>query len=612
MSELNEQELMANLPMGIAIFDKDLRFRYMNQAAADLYQLPISSVIGRHVWDVFPDLEGTDVYHLYMRTIKERVHGSMELFYEPWQSWFDIKSQPMGDDGMVVFFQSNADRKHVERKLEETSEASRRQQRIYTTILDHTPDFAYVWNLEHKFIYANKALTDLYGITGDEIVGKGFRDVGYPEWHARMHEDEIDQVARTGKPLRGVIPFTGASGGGVYDYIFIPVFDTDGKVEAVAGTTRDITELRNATEALEENDKRKDEFLSVLAHELRNPLSPLMNGLELLELDLPDEERRHTRKMMQRQLLHLKHLVDDLMEVSRINRGAVKLRMAPMDLSEVVDHVVDVMAPQIEKLKHTLEVDIEKDLPIHGDRTRLTQVLMNLVENACKYTSAGGKVCVKAVREGDRAVVRVIDTGMGILPADQNAIFTMFKQVEREDAPRQGGLGIGLSLARQFVDLHNGSLSVNSEGQNKGSTFTVELPIETSPTTSEVERPRSMPMRTHKVLVVDDNHDAADSLALMLKNMGHEVKVAYNGEEALSMVDAYGPELIFLDLGMPRINGYETCVQMRRMSSLKDTRIYALSGWGQPEVRSRTENSGFNGHLVKPLERNELLEVLNG
>ena len=612
MSELNEQELVANLPMGIAIFDKDLRYLYMNQAAADLYQVPIGSVIGRQLWEVFPDLVGTEVYQLYTRTVKERVHGQMELFYEPWQSWFDIKSQPMGEDGMVVFFQSNADRKKVERKLEETSEASRKQQRIYTTILDHTPDFAYVWNLEHKFIYANKALTDLYGITGEEIVGKGFRDVGYPEWHARMHEDEIDQVARTGRSLRGVIPFTGASGGGVYDYIFIPVFDTEGNVEAVAGTTRDITELRNATEALEENDKRKDEFLSVLAHELRNPLSPLMNGLELLDLDLPEEERKHTLRMMQRQLLQLKHLVDDLMEVSRINRGAVKLRMAPIDLGEVVRHVVDVMAPQIEKFQHGLEVDIEEDLPIHGDRTRITQVLMNLVENACKYTPAGGKVAVSAAREGDRVVVRVSDTGMGILPADQEAIFTMFKQVERDDAPRQSGLGIGLSLARQLVDLHNGSLSVQSEGQNRGSTFTVELPIESGPAYEESDRPRSMPMRTHKVLVVDDNHDAADSLALMLKNMGHEVKVAYSGEEALSLVDTYGPELIFLDLGMPRINGYETCVQMRRMPSLRNTRIYALSGWGQPEVRSRTESSGFNGHLVKPLERSELLEVLNG
>lgn len=612
MSELNEPELVAKLPMGIAVFDSEFRYLYMNQAAADLYQLPMGSVIGQILWEIFPDLVGTSVYHQYMRTMKERVPGHIELFYEPWQSWFDIKCDPMGDDAMVVFFQSNAERKLAEKKLEETNEASLKQKRIYNTILDHTPDFAYVWSLDYKFIYANKALTDLYGVSGEEIVGRGFRELGYPEWHARMHEDEIDQVARTAKPLRGVIPFTGKSGGGVYDYIFIPVFDGNGNVEAVAGTTRDITELRNATEALEQNDRRKNEFLSVLAHELRNPLSPLLNGLELLNMDLPPADQEHTLNMMQRQLLHLKHLVDDLMEVSRINRGVVKLRMAALDLSSVLKHIVEVMAPQIEKLEHTLEVNVDDDLPIHGDRTRLTQVIMNLLENACKYTPAGGRISVSAHRDGVRAVVQVSDTGMGILPEDEAAVFTMFKQIERDDAPKQGGLGIGLSLARQLVEYHNGSLSVHSKGRNKGSTFTVELPLHVEDEMAAEEPARTQPHIQQKVMVVDDNRDATDSLALMLKNMGHTVSVAYNGEEALSMVDDLVPDIIFLDLGMPRINGYETCVQMRRMPSLHATRIYALSGWGQPEVRLRTEGSGFNGHLVKPLEKSELLAVLNG
>jgi PAS domain S-box-containing protein len=486
------------------------------------------------------------------------------------------------------------------------------KQRIYNTILDHTPDFAYVWGLDYKFIYANKALTDLYGVTSEEIVGKGFRDLNYPEWHARMHEDEIDQVARTGQPLRGVIPFTGKSGGGVYDYIFIPVFDSTGQVEAVAGTTRDITELRNATEALEENDRRKDEFLSVLAHELRNPLAPLLNGMELLDMDLPPAETELTRRMMQRQLLHLKHLVDDLMEVSRINRGAVKMRMAPIDLSSVLTDVVEVMAPQIEKLGHRLEVHVNDSLPIMGDRTRLTQVLMNLLENACKYTPAGGRISLEARQEGDRVVVQVIDTGMGILPGDAGSIFTMFKQVQRDDAPKPGGLGIGLSLARQLVEFHNGSLSVHSAGRDKGSTFTVELPVDDTQHAQPPDQERPQRVIQQKVLVVDDNRDAADSLALMLTNMGHQVRTAYDGQEALSQVVDFVPEMIFLDLGMPRINGYETCVQMRRMPSLRNTRIYALSGWGQPEVRSRTECSGFEGHLVKPLEKSELLQVMGG
>ncbi len=612
LRELKEQEVVAKLPVGIVILDKDFRYLYMNEAAQDLYQIPKDAVMGQVLWDVFPNLVGTDVHDLYMRTMRDRIPGHIELYYEPWQSWFDIKSHPMADDAMVVFFQSNADRKLAEKRLEESTQAWQRQHRIYSTILDHTPDFAYVWSLDHKFIYANKALTDLYGVSGEGIVGKGFRDVGYPEWHARMHEDEIDQVARTGKPLRGVIPFTGKSGGGVYDYIFIPVLDGHGRVEAVAGTTRDITELRNATEALEENDRRKNEFLSVLAHELRNPLAPLLNGLELLQMELPAAEHERTRHMMQRQLLHLKHLVDDLMEVSRINRGAVKMRMASLDLADVLKHVVDVMSPQFEKAQHELNVEVEDHLPIHGDRTRLTQVIMNLLENACKYTPPGGHVTLAAHRDGDRAVVQVSDTGMGIMPEDEDAIFTMFKQVERDDAPRQGGLGIGLSLARQLVEFHNGSLSVQSEGRNKGSTFTVELPLEEEQHAPKEESVRQQRPIQQKVMVVDDNRDAADSLALILKNMGHQVKAAYSGEEALSLVDTFVPDLIFMDLGMPRINGYETCVQMRRMAALQATRIYALSGWGQPEVRSRTERSGFNGHLVKPLEKSELLAVISG
>jgi PAS domain S-box-containing protein len=389
-----------------------------------------------------------------------------------------------------------------------------------------------------------------------------------------------------------------------------------GRALSMTGISIDITRIKEVEQELREADERKNEFLAVLSHELRNPLAPLRNGIEILRLTKgAGEVAEQARVMMARQLEQMVRLIDDLLEVSRISRGKIELKREPVDLSVALQHALEVSKPLIDSAAHELSIDISATtLPVFADTTRLAQVFGNLLNNAAKYTNPGGHIWLSASRSGERIRVSIRDNGIGIPPEMLPKVFEMFAQLDNSLQRTQGGLGIGLSIARRLVEMHDGTLDARSEGAGKGCEFIVELPLY-SPTTSEREpagtadarRGQQRPLR---VLVADDNADAATSLALVLEMKGHEVRTAQDGIEAVQVAAAFAPDVAVLDIGMPRLDGYEVCRQLRALPRGRDMLIVALTGWGQTEDKQRSQEAGFDQHLVKPADVGALEELL--
>jgi signal transduction histidine kinase len=376
---------------------------------------------------------------------------------------------------------------------------------------------------------------------------------------------------------------------------------------------RDLLEERErSAEALRSADRRKDEFLATLSHELRNPLAPLVTGLHLLNSSgLDISHVRRVAGVMERQLQHLVRLVDDLLEISRITRGLIEIRREPLDLLGAVRHAIDTSRPALDAASHTLVVDLpDKPIPVFGDPVRLTQVFSNLLTNAAKYTNLGGTVWVTAAVRGDTAQVSVRDNGIGISPQQLESVFEMFMQVDRSDRRAQGGLGIGLTLVRSLVGLHGGRVRARSGGLGRGSEFIVELPLLPERITlgGATADPQRLPAQ--RVLVVDDNRDAADMLAELLRLLGVTAEVANDGAGALEAVAAFHPDVILLDIGMPGMDGYAVAREIRVRPGGNAITIIALTGWGQEQDVEQARAAGFDHHLVKPPDLEKLRRIL--
>jgi signal transduction histidine kinase/CheY-like chemotaxis protein len=392
----------------------------------------------------------------------------------------------------------------------------------------------------------------------------------------------------------------------------VPILNGNNELVEWFGAALNLTARKNAEDALRDADRRKDEFLATLAHELRNPLAPLRNGLQVARLSSPaDAPIRPIIEMMERQVNMLVHLVEDLMDVSRITTGKIELRLQRLNLCEVLAASAEASRATIDARGHKLVIELSaEELSLEGDFDRLTQVFCNLLSNAAKYTDVGGTIELRAAQEGPDAVVSVIDTGIGIPAADLPGVFAMFSQVRTHREHANGGLGIGLSLVRQLVEMHGGSVQVMSPGEGFGSTFCVRLPL-TEPiaaitpeqTPGATETP---PASRRRILVVDDNEDAATSLAALLEHLGHEVVTASDGEDAITKAAAFYPHVIFLDLGMPRMDGVEAAKRLRTLPHGEQTILIALTGWGQEHDLQRTQSAGFDHHLLKPIELDSL------
>lgn len=372
-------------------------------------------------------------------------------------------------------------------------------------------------------------------------------------------------------------------------------------------------ELQNHAEALKDADRRKDEFLATLAHELRTPLAPLRNGLDLLQRNPNGEKAGDIRSMMDRQLVHLVRLIDDLLDVSRVSQGKIELKKTPVRIDEIVRSATEASRPLMDGAGHRLEIEmLENPLWVDGDEVRLSQAVSNLLNNAAKYTPAGGRITLGVRAEAQRVVISVTDTGIGIPDNMQANVFQLFTQIDDHLQRSQGGLGIGLALVRQLVELHGGAVSAYSAGPGTGSRFTIKLPLVSAPAPTRAPDQSKRPVPTFrplKVLVVDDNPIIADTLGMMLEDIGHKFEAVHDGREALDVAKHYHPDVILLDIGLPGMNGYEVCKAFRSDAEFQETPIIAQTGWGQDRDKELATEAGFDFHLTKPVPLEQLQKV---
>jgi PAS domain S-box-containing protein len=470
-----------------------------------------------------------------------------------------------------------------------------------TQLLYISPAYERVWGRSCQSLYENP---------------RSFMDAVHPEDQSHVRTAVLENQRRgepTDKEYRVVRP--DGSIRWVRDRAF-PVKDASGQFYRVVGIADDFTERKLAEEALKEADRRKDGFLATLAHELRNPLAPIRNGLQIMHLAANDRGAiEQARTMMERQLEHLVRLVDDLLDLSRISTDKLDLHKERIELAAVVDSALETCGSFIRECDHELVVTLpDSPLYVSADKTRLAQALCNLLTNAAKFSDRGGRIWLTAEQQGSDAVVSVKDTGVGIPPHMLPAVFEMFTQVDTSLEKSQGGLGIGLAIVKRLVEMHGGTVEARSEGQGMGSEFVMRLPVVLSLVQGQ-ERDsdklkQARPTARRRILVVDDNVDSALSLAKMLDLMGNEVHTALDGLEAVAAAAVYRPDLILLDIGMPKLNGYEACRRIREQGWGKGIVIVALTGWGQEEDRRRSREAGFDRHLIKPVGRDALERLL--
>src|SRR6185503_14759202 len=467
----------------------------------------------------------------------------------------------------------------------------------------------------------NAAAERLFGYTAEQAVGRHISLVIPTERIAE--EDQIIAKLRAGQRIEHFETERVRSNGErlTVSLTISPIKDGSGNVIGASKIVRDVSErkraesdLRRLATDLSNADRRKNEFLATLAHELRNPLAPMSNMLEVLKRAGDDREvLKRAHDTIERQLGQMVRLVDDLLDLNRITHDRLELRRSEVELSSVIQQAVEVACPLIDAAGHDLTVELpDEPIYLNADRARLAQVFGNLLNNSSKYTKANGRISVSAKRVDDEVVVTVKDNGAGIPQDKLDSIFDMFMQVDLTAERSQGGLGIGLTLVKRLTEMHGGSIEAKSAGEGEGSEFIVHLPILNRPAV-EANAGRdaesgSKPQR--RVLVVDDNRDSADSLAMLLELTGNKTYMAHDGVEAVQAIEKHRPEVVLLDIGLPELDGHEVCRRVRERPWGKDIVMIALTGWGQEDDRRKSEQAGFNGHLVKPVDYDKLLELL--
>ena len=523
--------------------------------------------------------------------------------------------------GAINCFYDITERKRAEAALRDS-------QSRFEALFDASPVGMYLVDAELRIRLVSRTARPAFGDIG-ELIGRDFVEVIHILWPSESADEIVTRfrhTLKTGEPHvapefsderydRKVREY--------YDWQIHRIALPDGQYGVVCYFI-DISErmrltnaLRQHTAELSESDRRKNEFLALLAHELRNPLAPIRNALEIMRLKKQGNgtDVQAAADMMERHVGQMVRLVDDLLDVSRISRGKIELRVGRVELASAVHHAVEAARSLYENMEHEVTVALpEQPVYLNADPTRLAQVIGNLLNNACKFTDQGGRISLTVEREGEQAVIRVRDSGIGIAADKLPSIFDMFVQVDTSLERSVGGLGIGLTLVKNLVEMHGGTVEAHSNGVGQGSEFVVRLPvIETikSAQPPPSEQTVTAPTTTgYRILVVDDNRMSADSMATLLQMTGHEAHTAYDGLEAVAATTAFRPDVILLDIGLPKLNGYEAARKIREQPWGKNIVMVALTGWGQDEDRQKSKEAGFNGHLVKPVELTSLMKLL--
>jgi PAS domain S-box-containing protein len=594
--------------------------RSWNAAAERLFGYPAAEAIGRHISLVIPPERLSEEEEIIatlaaggrieqLETERVRADGRRILV--------SLSISPILDDeGRVV----GASKMARDITRERRAEAEREK---FVTLVESSTDFIGIYDTEGVPVFINHAGLERVGLA-DLEQARAVRvwDFFFPEDQERVRDELFPAVQREGHGELEIRFRHFETGEAIWmAYKVLALRDAGGEIVGYGTVSQDVTErrqlenrLRRLAADLSEADRRKDQFLATLAHELRGPLAPLAHVLEVWKRTDDRDLLAQARGTMERQLGQLVRLVDDLLDLNRITHDRLELRTRRVDLEAVLHQAVEACQPLADSLGHDLRVEM-RDGPhrLTADPTRLAQVFGNLLNNACKYTEPGGEISVTAERDGAQVVVTVADTGTGIPPEQLDSIFDMFARAGQPAGRPQEGLGIGLTLVRQLVRMHGGTVEAQSAGPGRGSELVVRLPAAAAPSDAEPEAGvADRPSPSRRILVVDDNRDSAVSLSLLLELRGHGTRTAHDGIEAVETAESYRPEVILLDLGLPGIDGYEACRRIRREPWGREVTILAVTGWGQDEDRRKSREAGFDGHLVKPVDLGVLSELIAG
>ena len=602
-----------------------------NPGAARAKQYAAHEIIGKH-FSIF--YTQADIERKWPQLELQRATMDGRLEDEGWRVrkdgsrfWAHVVITALRDESGKLLAFSKITRDISRRKRQE--EELRRSEERFRLLVEGVQDYAiYMLTPDGTVTSWNGGARRIKGYEAHEIVGKHFSrfyraediDAGKP-WGelamAREHgraEDEGWRVRKDGTRFWARV-------------VVSALRDADGQLHGYAKVTQDLTQQRQSA-ALEVAARQVHDFIAVLAHELRNPLAPIRNAAHLLAVSTPGaEEFEVARLAIDRQSAQLMRIVDDLLDIGRITRGALSIHPERVDLRDIVARAIEAARPGIDSAGHQLTIQLPPEpVFLQADEMRVTQALTNVLNNAARYTDAGGKIALSLRRERQDqnyneeanqlawASLSVRDTGRGIDREFIASIFGMFVQGRHAASRSQGGLGVGLALARAIIELHHGTIEARSEGAGKGSEFIIKLPVEAAKPAAAPEQPkRSANGRAsvaRRVLVVDDNVDAAAMLAALIRQLGHEVEIVHDGSAALRAVEGYRPEVILLDIGMPGMNGFEVAQRLRELGRVPRLRIVAVTGWGKPEDRQRSREAGFDMHLIKPVELSEIQQAL--
>lgn len=487
----------------------------------------------------------------------------------------------------------------------------------YRLLVAQVPHAAVTLTVDGSIISCNRRFADLLHRPPASLCGQPIRDFVAPDSHATL-----EALLRDGRTVEVQDTVTVLRGDGKLASACLGVRALREGARGLCLMVTDLTEqrhyeeLQRAQQALRDADRKKDEFVATLAHELRNPLAPIRNAVQILKTKGPPiPELQWAQGVIDRQVQLMARLLEDLLDVSRISRNKLELRTERVDLAAVLEAAVETSRPVIEAGRHELTVTLPPEpIRLEADPVRLAQVFANLLNNAAKYSEEGGRIRLSAERQGSDVIVSVKDNGIGMAAEMLPRIFEIFSQEKPTLVRSQGGLGIGLSLVKGLVELHGGSVEARSGGPGQGSEFVVRLPVAVETPIREPARPGEddgqLPVPKRRVLIVDDNRDSADTLAMLLKVMGHEVGTTYDGEQGVEAAEALRPDVGLLDIGMPGLNGYDACRRIREQPWGQGMFLIALTGWDQEEDRRRTEEAGFNHHIVKPVDPDVLMKLL--
>ncbi len=599
--------LMINsLPMLVAYVDRSLRYRFNNRTYREWFGPDSESLEGRRVEDVV----GREAFdrvrsHIERVLAGETLHFETSLPYPSGTREVSVTFAPHCVDGGVEGYFAIIEDISARRRSEHASAH-------LAAIVASSGDAIVSKSLDGIVQSWNAGAERLFGWSAEDIIGQSITKVIPPE---RLHE-ESDILARLARGERlteietermhrdgHLIPVS---------LTISPVFDASGRIIGASKIARDISERRRIETERREELRRKDEFLATLAHELRNPLAPILNAAQSIPADALGDPRLLTaRNMIERQARHMTRLVDDLLDLSRISHGQIVLRRAPTDLLQAIDAALEACQPLLQRGEVQLQRETsEEALQVDGDPTRLAQIVSNLVGNAAKFTPRGGTVRIALRRDADLACIVVEDNGVGIAADMLDRIFEMFTQAGSSPQQASSGLGIGLALARKLAELHGGELTAHSDGIGKGSRFELRLPLSAHPAMPVASIAAAATTAPLRILIADDNVDAARSLSLLLGLEGHQVEVVHDGNAAVSRLAERLPDVALLDIGMPGLDGYEVARRARSLPDGHRVRLIALTGWGQDDARRRSQEAGFDAHLTKPADAQVLEDTL--